>query len=187
MKKALIVVDIQNDFCENGSLAVPDAEKIIPFVNSMMFKNNYDVVVATLDWHPANHSSFKDNGEKGIWPVHCVQDTFGSQLHAQLDDRLIDKKIYKGTNPKVDSYSGFFDNDKTSQTGLDQYLRQNGITSVDVVGLALDYCVKATALDAASLGYTTRVLLEGTKAVCLQVGDDMKALEELRSNNVEIK
>jgi nicotinamidase/pyrazinamidase len=201
MKKALIVVDIQNDFCPGGTLAVKDGDSIIRFVNAMMFKNNYEVVVANLDWHPQNHKSFAKNNdgalefsvgtlggkEQTMWPVHCVQGTPGAALHASLDERLIDKKIYKGTNPEVDSYSGFCDNDQKTSTGLERYLRDNEITSVEIVGLALDYCVKATALDAVRLGFQTRVLLEGTKAVCLNPGDDMAAIEYLRQHKVEVR
>lgn len=200
MKRALIVVDIQNDFCPGGKLAVPDGDKIIHFVNAMMFKDNYDLVVATQDWHPANHKSFASNNNKPLyslsslngldqvmWPNHCIQNTEGADFHKSLDSRLIDKVFYKGTNPEVDSYSGFFDNDRKSATGLERYLRENDVRYVDVVGLALDYCVKATALDAVSLGFNTRVLLEGTKAVCLNAGDDMRAIQELRDNKVEVR
>lgn len=176
--KALILVDIQNDFCFGGSLAVPEAEQILPLVNKIQ-KANYDLIVATKDFHPANHSSFKSNNPNGIWPDHCVQGSQGAEFHPKLNTQAIDQVFVKGTNPEVDSYSGFFDNDHKSSTGLGEYLKDQGITEVDVVGLALDYCVKATAIDAHNLGFKTSVIVDATKAVNLRSDDGEKAKAEL--------
>jgi nicotinamidase/pyrazinamidase len=185
--KALVIVDVQNDFCKNGSLEVKGGDEIVQPINDLIKKEKYEVIIATLDWHPQNHESFKVNHPQGIWPVHCVQNTKGSELHPQLDVNKINHIIQKGTNPKIDSYSGFFDNDKTSQTGLDKLLKRLKVSEVDVVGLALDYCVKATAIDSSNLGYKTRVFAELTRAVNIKQGDDSKAIEELIKNGVVIK
>lgn len=201
--KALIIVDIQNDFCPKGNLAVKNGDKIIPFVNSLMESNKYVLIVATLDWHPANHKSFASNNknedgsevkvgelrkleglDQVMWPVHCVIDSEGAKLHPKLNSSKIKAFVTKGSNPNVDSYSGFFDNDKKSQTDLNSILLRNGIKEIDVVGLALDYCVKATAIDGVKLGYKTKVLLQGTKAVNLNVCDDQRAIKELTENGV---
>jgi nicotinamidase/pyrazinamidase len=200
MKKALIVVDVQNDFCPGGALAVNNGDAIIPFINSLLNLKKYDLVVATKDFHPALHKSFAINNNKEVyslgdlgglpqvmWPAHCVEGTFGSELHPQLDSSKINKVFNKGTNPEIDSYSGFFDNDKKSATGLGDFLKKNNIDSVDVVGLALDYCVKATALDAKSLGFETSVLLEGTAAVNLQPEDAIIAQQELIAAGINLK
>lgn len=188
MKKALILVDIQNDFCKDGSLEVPQANEIIEKVNKHMNENKYDLIVATLDWHPENHSSFITNNPKtGIWPVHCVEDSLGALLNKDINSSKIDAFVTKGTNPEIDSYSGFFDNDQKSKTELDDLLKNNSITSVDIVGLALDYCVKATALDAQKLNYKTTVILEATKAVNLNPEDGEKAILELKQAGVIIK
>lgn len=184
MKKVLIVVDIQKDFCPGGSLAVTKGDEIIDGVNQIM--PQYDLVVATQDYHPANHSSFKSNSKSGIWVDHCVQGTEGAKFHPFLNTNQIDIVFPKGTNPQVDSYSGFFDNDKKSSTGLGEFLKKQGVTHVDVVGLALDYCVKATALDAHQLGFKTRVLANLTKAVNLSKDDDFKALDELHEAGVTL-
>jgi nicotinamidase/pyrazinamidase len=190
--KALILVDIQNDFLPGGSLAVNEGNKIIPYVNQLISKFQ-GLVVTTQDFHPSNHKSFAANnpgkqiGELGelhgqvqvMWPNHCVQGTTGAEFSAELDLSKVTKNFPKGTNPEVDSYSGFFDNDHKSATGLGAYLKTQGVTEVVVVGLALDYCVKATAIDAANLGFKTSVILEATKAVNLNPGDDQKAIQEL--------
>lgn len=196
--KALILVDIQNDFCPGGNLAVKDGDQIIPLINKLQDK--YDVIVATQDFHPANHKSFASNnpgkavgslGELGgqvqvMWPDHCVQGTKGAEFHPDLDLSKVDKVFPKGTNKEVDSYSGFFDNDKLSSTGLADYLKEKEVTTVDVVGLALDYCVKATALDANQLGFNTRVILAATKAVNLNPDDDQKTIKELADAGVNV-
>lgn len=187
MTQALIVVDIQNDFVD-GTLAVTSGqasiESVIEGVNQLM--TEVPLVVATLDWHPANHSSFIKNNPKGIWPVHCVQNSRGAELHGEIDDPLIDKIIVKGTNPEADSYSGFFD-DNGGDTGMNAYLKSQGVTEVVVVGLALDYCVKATALDAVKCGYKTTVIEKLTKAVNINPNDGAKAVAELQAAGVVVK
>ena len=198
--KALIIVDIQNDFCPGGSLAVNEGDKIIDKVNEAMLSNNYDLIIATQDWHPANHKSFASNnnavvGSLGIlggqpqvmWPDHCIQETKGSELHSKLNKTLIKEIVRKGTSPEVDSYSGFFDNDKKTATGLNDLLLVNKITEVDIVGLALDYCVRATAEDANRLGFKTTVLVDLTRAVNLNKGDDQKAIDTLRTQGINVK
>lgn len=198
MKKALIIVDIQNDFCEGGSLAVPNANEIIPFVNSLLNKDQYDLVVATQDYHPQNHGSFASNNNKEVgemgelgglpqvmWPDHCVEQTFGAEFHSSLDMNKVNKIFKKGQNPKIDSYSGFFDNDKSSSTGLSEYLKEKNIAHVEVVGLALDYCVKFTALDAVSEGFQTKLYLDGTRAVNINQNDGENAVNELKKAGVE--
>jgi nicotinamidase/pyrazinamidase len=196
--KALILVDIQNDFCEGGALAVKDGSKIIPIINRMM--PNFTFVIATQDFHPANHKSFSSNnpgtkvGEMGslngkpqiMWPDHCVQGTLGCLLRGDLNQKLITRIFQKGTNPNVDSYSGFYDNDNSSSTGLGEYLKLEGVTEVLIVGLALDYCVKFTALDAQKLGFKTSVAVPATRAVNLNEGDDLKAIQELEESGVVI-
>lgn len=187
MTQALIIVDIQNDFVD-GTLAVTSGESsieaVIDGVNQLM--TEIPVVVATQDWHPANHQSFKVNSPNGIWPAHCVQNSHGAELHQELDEPLIDKVFYKGTNPEADSYSGFFD-DNGGDTGLNAYLKAAGVTEVVVVGLALDYCVKATALDAQKCGYKTTVLKNMTKAVNIKATDADDAIKDLITAGVVVK
>lgn len=200
MKKALIIVDVQNDFCPGGALAVTKGDEIIPFINSLINSQRYDLVVATKDFHPATHGSFAVNNNKEVysmgelgglsqvmWPAHCVQGSAGSDLHPHLNSAKIDKIFNKGTNPEIDSYSGFFDNDKKSSTGLGEFLKEQGVSDVEVVGLALDYCVKATALDAQALGFKTSVLLSGTAAVNLSPEDGFKAIIELQNAGVKVR
>ncbi|AUR51296.1 bifunctional nicotinamidase/pyrazinamidase [Aquella oligotrophica] len=165
MKKALLVVDIQNDFCSGGALAIPYANDIIRPINQLMQSADYDLIVATQDWHPENHSSFIINSKNGIWPVHCVQNTYGAEFHSAFNLDRIDRVIRKGANPKVDSYSAFYDNDKISKTELEDYLVENGISCVEIAGLALDYCVKYSAEDSLSLGFNTSVLVDYCRAV----------------------
>jgi nicotinamidase/pyrazinamidase len=199
MKKALIIVDVQNDFCPGGNLAVADGDKVIPVINQLM-KEDYDIIVATKDWHPANHKSFASNNlgmragqmiklngqDQVMWPDHCVQNSKGSEFYSGLHIERIDKVFPKGMNTEVDSYSGFFDNDKKSSTGMGEWLRGQGITEVVIVGLALDYCVKATAEDAKSLGFHTTVLVQGTKAVNLKPDDGAMAIKQLKNKGVNV-
>lgn len=198
MKDALILVDIQNDFLSGGALAVPDGDAIIPVVNQLQKK--FELVVATQDHHPANHGSFAANynnkmpGEvidleglpQILWPVHCVQQSAGTQFHPALDMSRVKKIFPKGENPLVDSYSGFFDNGKKQATGLESFLKDAGVNKVYVVGLAADYCVKFTALDAQSLGFETFVIKDATRAVNLQPGDFDKALEEMQNEGIKV-
>lgn len=175
--KALIIVDIQNDFIPGGSLAVTDGDKIISRINELQKK--FDLVVATQDWHPSNHKSFASqhdgmnpfdvidlNGlQQTLWPDHCIQSTKGAEFHKDLNTNKIEAIFRKGTNPEIDSYSGFFDNGRKKATGLHGYLQERKVTSVFVCGLAADFCVYYTALDALSLGYETTILDESTKAI----------------------
>ena len=188
MKNALIVVDVQNDFCEGGSLAVSGAQEIIPVIQSLMKDIlTFDLIIATQDFHPANHSSFKSNSPDGIWPDHCIQNTPGANFHPKINEAAFDAVFPKGQNPEVDSYSGFFDNDHKSSTGLGEYLKDQGVSRVFVVGLALDYCVKATALDAKKLGFDTSVILRATKAVNINPDDAQKAVNQLKAAGVVIE
>src|ERR1035437_476822 len=161
--KALLLIDIQNDFLPTGALPVPEGDMIVPVANQLMRK--FEHVIATQDWHPANHGSFATNhsGKKSgdmitlaglpqiLWPVHCVQDTPGAQFAAALDRARITHVTRKGTDSAIDSYSGFFDNGHKKSTGLHDYLRARNITDLTILGLATDYCVKFSALDARQL------------------------------------
>jgi nicotinamidase/pyrazinamidase len=176
---ALILVDIQNDFCPGGSLAVKEGDEIVPVVNELQKK--FDLVVATKDWHPPNHSSFES-----LWPPHCVQNTEGAEFVAGLDTSGIAHTFLKGTDPAVDSYSGFFDNEHKLSTGLGDWLRAQGVTGVTVAGLATDYCVKFTALDALRLGFETTVVADACRGVEVNAGDTERAVEEMRRAGARI-
>lgn len=199
MKKALIIVDVQNDFCENGALAVPNASEIIPYINLLTSQNEYDEVILTQDWHPANHKSFAENNGRQVgdsiilngvpqfmWPNHCVQGTFGAEFHKDLNLDKVTHIVQKGKNVEIDSYSGFQDNNHFMKTDLDDYLKSKDIQMVEIVGLALDYCVKFTALDAMQNGYLTCVHFKGTKAVNVKPENGKNAIFELLENNVSI-
>lgn len=195
--KALLVVDIQNDFCPGGALAVENGDKIIPTVNKLMEK--FEFVVATKDWHPADHKSFASNHdgkspgdvidldgiEQILWPDHCVQDTEGSEFHEDLDTEKIDKIFYKGTDKNIDSYSTFFDNAHLKSTGLADYLRSQSVDTVYLAGLATDYCVKYSALDAKELGFETYLIEDATEGVNLNDGDVENALETMEEHGVQ--
>ena len=197
MNEALILVDIQNDFLPGGSLAVPDGDQILPFVNSMI--DQFDLVIATQDWHPQNHQSFASNHdgtkmgslieldglEQILWPDHCVQNTVGAEFSSELNATKIDHVVQKGTDPMVDSYSGFFDNARRRQTELDSLLRREHVDRLHLVGLATDYCVKFTALDSVDLGFDTIVYPAGIRAVDLSPGDGGRALSEMESAGVQ--
>jgi nicotinamidase/pyrazinamidase len=193
---ALILVDIQYDFLPGGALAVPQGDEILPIIASL--QPMFDHLVATQDWHPAHHGSFAVNhpgtqpGQQIVleglsqilWPVHCVQGTSGADFSTTLDRSKWNAIFQKGKNPSVDSYSGFFDNARRGDTGLGDYLKQQGIRRVFVAGLALDYCVKFTALDAVSLGFETLLLTDATRAVNLQPEDGQRALEEMKAAGI---
>lgn len=195
---ALILVDIQNDFLPGSALAVPNGDAIVPIVNQL--QPRFDLVVATQDWHPANHGSFAANHRgknpfevidlngltQVLWPVHCVQNTNGGDFAPGLDRDRWDRVFHKGTDSTVDSYSGFFDNGHRQATGLGDYLRAKGVTDVSVVGLATDYCVKFTVLDALELGFKTRLIEDACRGIDLQPGDIRKAVEEMRAAGAEI-
>lgn len=196
--RALILVDIQNDFCTGGALAVPCGEEVVPLANRLM--TAVDLVVATQDWHPADHGSFAANhagrkpfelGELAglrqmMWPVHCVQWSGGAQFHPGLDTKRITRVFPKGTDPTIDSYSGFFDNGKRKATGLGDWLKAKGVGDVLVCGLATDYCVKATAIDAVGLGFRVTLLTDACRGVGLSRDDIPDALEEMRAAGVVI-
>ena len=198
MKTALILVDIQNDFCPGGALAVPDGDAVIATANAAMA--GYDLVVATQDWHPADHGSFANNhpGKKAfyvielaglqqvLWPVHCVQGTPGAEFHPGLDLSRVTKIFRKGSDASVDSYSGFFDNGRRHSTGLGEWLQAQGVDAVTICGLATEYCVKATALDAVRLGFRTRFLAAASRGVGLSFDDIPAAIDEMRKAGVEI-
>ena len=190
--KALIVVDVQNDFLEGGALAVPGGDWIVPVVNELMPR--YELVVATQDWHPAEHQSFASRHlghspgdvidlsgvSQILWPDHCVQHTAGASFASGLDVAQVDYVVRKGTNPEIDSYSGFFDHDHRNATGLAEYLKERSVDSVDIVGLAADYCVKFTALDALKIGFDTTVIAAATRGVNLSEGDTQAAFEAIQ-------
>jgi nicotinamidase/pyrazinamidase len=174
--RALIVVDVQNDFCPGGALAVPDGDAVVEVVNRLAGEAPF--VVATRDWHPADHGSFAAQG--GVWPAHCVRDTPGAQLHPGIDSRQIDVVLDKGRDAELEGYSGF------EGTELERLLRDRGVDAVDVAGLALDYCVKATALDARRAGFEVTVHRGATRAVEVSPRDSERAVEELRAAGVSV-
>ena len=174
--RALIVVDVQNDFCPGGALAVPDGDAVVDTVNRMASEASF--VVATRDWHPPDHGSFAAHG--GRWPVHCVQGTPGAELHPGIDASQIDVVVAKGQVSDREGYSGF------EGTDLERLLSEHGVDAVDVAGLALDYCVKATALDARRAGLNVTVHRGATRAVEVSPGDGERAVEELRAAGVEV-
>ena len=173
---ALIVVDVQNDFCSGGALAVPDGDAVIEPINRLAAEASF--VVATRDWHPPNHNSFRDQG--GPWPVHCVQGSEGAELHPRLDRERIDAIVDAGQTPELEGYSGF------ESTELEQLLREHEAKEVHLAGLALDYCVKATALDARSAGFDVVVHRDATRAIDAQPGDAERAVQELREAGVRV-
>ena len=176
---ALIVIDVQNDFCPGGALAVPDGDAIIPGINALMAEA--DTVVLTQDWHPAGHSSFASShagkspydmtempyGPQVLWPDHCIQGSQGAAFHAELEAHRAQMIVRKGFRPEVDSYSAFFENDHTTPTGLDGYLRTRGVTALTLVGLATDFCVAYSAIDAARQGFHVTVAMEATRPIDL--------------------
>jgi len=196
--KALILTDLQNDFCPGGALAVPEGDQVVPAANRL--QRQFELVVATQDWHPPDHGSFAANhpGKKPgeqielaglpqiLWPVHCVQNTPGAAFHPQLDQSHIARVFRKGTDPEIDTYSGFFDNGHRKSTGLADYLKAAGAVEVYICGLTTDYCVKFTALDAVGLGFKTFVVADACRGVNLHPGDVNKAIAEMRAEGVEL-
>ncbi len=188
--KALLVIDVQFDFLPGGSLEVPKGDQVIPVINDLMEK--FDLVVATQDWHPEDHGSFASNHEgkepgdkielegleQILWPDHCVQGTHGAEFADELNTSRFEKVFRKGTDPKIDSYSGFYDNGHKKSTGLADYLRDNGVDEVYVTGLAADVCVKFTALDALKEDFKTYVVRDATRAVNEDIEKTMEELEE---------
>ncbi len=196
---ALLLIDIQNDFLPGGALAVPGGDGIIPIVNELM--SGFDIIVATQDWHPPDHGSFAANHPgkavfesvdlhglpQTLWPVHCVQNTGGALFAPTLDTRRIARVFPKGTDPQIDSYSGFFDNGHRGDTGLGEWLKGKGVTELTLCGLATDYCVKFTALDALSCGFKVNLHLAACRGVDLQAGDCVKAVAEIREHGAMIR
>lgn len=189
--RALVLVDLQNDFMPWGSLPVTSGDEAVPIANHMM--PAYDLVVATQDWHPADHGSFASNHpghaagdivqlgglDQVLWPDHCVQNSAGASFHSGLDVAGIDHVVHKGTDPAIDSYSTFFDNAHGLDTGLNAYLQERGVDEIVLLGLATDYCVLYSVLDARELGYRVFVARDGVRAVELNPGDSDKALEAM--------
>ena len=197
MKTALLVIDVQNDFCPAGALAVVGGNEIIPHINEEMAK--YDCVVLTQDWHPKGHSSFATShegknplelikmpyGDQVLWPDHCIQGSKGAEFHPDLNIEQANAIIRKGSNPFIDSYSAFFENDRKTSTGLDGYLKSLEIEKISLVGLATDFCVNYSAQDAANLGYKVSVLEKMCRAIDLN-GSLAAAKSEMQNCGVEI-
>lgn len=196
--RALILVDIQNDFLPGGALAVPDGDAVIEPANALL--RRFPITAATLDWHPPGHGSFASAHPglavfsrtvlgglpQTLWPDHCVQHSPGAALAARLDQARIQQRFHKGTLPDVDSYSGFFDNAQLGDTGLAGWLRAREVTELFLAGLATDYCVKATALDAVRLGFRTNLVLEACRGVGLSPDDCPNAVSAMRSAGVRV-
>jgi nicotinamidase/pyrazinamidase len=195
---ALIVIDVQNDFCPGGALAVTGGDEIISRINGLM--GDFATVVLTQDWHPADHASFAANhpgaapfslttmpyGPQVLWPTHCVQGSYGAEFHKELRTDPAQLIVRKGFRPQIDSYSAFFENDRTTATGLDGYLRNRGVTAVTLVGLATDYCVAYSAMDAARLGFKATVLEGATRAIDLN-GSLADARSQMRAAGVALE
>lgn len=194
----LVLIDLQNDFLPGGALAVPDGDAVVPIVNRL--QPAFPLVVATQDWHPANHGSFAANHPgksvydvidlnglpQILWPVHCVQETFGAELAPGLCRERIAKVFTKATDPGIDSYSAFYDNGHRRSTGLADWLAERGVTEVFLAGLATDYCVKFSGLDAMQLGFKAHVIEDACRGVNLHPDDSAKAIRELREAGVSI-
>jgi nicotinamidase/pyrazinamidase len=188
----LIIVDVQNDFLPGGALPVPHGDEVIPLANEL--QRHFELVVATQDWHPPDHGSFAANHpdkkpgdrimldgiEQILWPVHCVQNTPGAEFAPTLDRKRFSRVFQKGIDPKIDSYSAFFDNAHRRTTGLGDYLRERSVTDVYLLGLALDYCVKFSALDARQLGFKAHVVVDACRGIGLEPGDLDRALDEMK-------
>ncbi|MEI2298058.1 bifunctional nicotinamidase/pyrazinamidase [Ensifer sp. MJa1] len=195
--KALIVVDMQNDFCPGGALAVAGADEIVPAVNALI--RRFEHVVLTQDWHPAGHSSFASShpgkapfemiampyGAQTLWPEHCVQGSAGADFHPALEWTRAELVIRKGFRPQVDSYSAFFENDRRTPTGLTGYLRDRGIRKVTLCGLATDFCVAFSALDAVAQGFSTSVILDACRGIDLN-GSLQAMITRMRDAGVEL-
>jgi nicotinamidase/pyrazinamidase len=196
--KALLLIDLQNDFCPGGALAVEEGNLLIPIANELMPR--FEMVLATQDWHPANHGSFAANHpwrkpgqvidlnglSQVLWPIHCVQESFGAEFVPTLHTSGIHKVFVKGTDPEIDSYSGFFDNGHRKATGLGDYLKEQGVDELYVMGIATDYCVKFTVLDALELGFKVNLIQDACRGVNLQPGDVERAVVEMTSKGAAL-
>ncbi|MEA2709766.1 MAG: nicotinamidase/pyrazinamidase [Phycisphaerales bacterium] len=190
--RVLILVDLQNDFVPGGALAVRGGDAVVPIANRV--QRAFDLIVASKDWHPRDHGSFAANhpGRKVgdvidlhglpqiLWPVHCVQETRGADFVPGLDTSRIDRVFLKGTDKEIDSYSAFFDNGHRKSTGMAEYIRERGVRDVYICGLASDYCVKFTALDAQQLGFQVHLIEDASRGVNLNATDSAAALDEIR-------
>lgn len=196
--KALLVVDVQNDFLPGGALPVKEGDQIIPFINRLL-EFDFPVVVASQDWHPENHGSFAPMHGKApgdhvdlcgldqiLWPVHCVQNNYGAKFPSNLNSSKIQKVFFKGSNRDVDSYSAFFDNGHLRATGLNNYLKDKSVRDLYIAGLATDYCVKFTTLDALKLGFRVFVISDACRAVNLKEGDGAAAFNEMERAGAKI-
>ena len=197
MSSALIIIDMQNDFCHGGALAVKDGEKLVEPINDAQGK--FDTIILTQDWHPKTHKSFASNHEgkeplstvemfyglQVLWPNHCIQGTEGSKFHSKLITDSADLIIRKGFRPEIDSYSAFFENDQKTSTGLDGYLKSRGVNTIYLCGLALDFCVYFSAIDGAKLGYNVNVIQDACRAIDLD-GSLEKSLNDMKSKGVKI-
>lgn len=190
--RALILVDIQNDFLPGGALAVKDADEVVEVANALM--SQFDLVVGVRDWHPPGHVSFAASHQKRpgetilvegspqiLWPIHCVRGTHGADFPKALHAKKLEAIFNKGTDPRIDSYGAFFDNNRKRSTGLDGYLKERGVKHIYVAGLTTEYCVKATVLDGLRLGFEVTVVVDGIRAVNLLPGDGEKAIDEMRA------
>lgn len=195
---ALLVIDVQNDFLPGGSLAVSKGDEVIEPINQLM-ELPFECIVASQDWHPKGHASFASTHHKNpgevvrigsveqmLWPDHCIQESLGANFSSKLKTDLIEYVVQKGTSPQIDSYSAFFDNAYQQATGLDVYLKGQEIDTLYCVGLATDYCVKFSVLDALSLGYSVYLVEEGCRAVNVQPEDENKAKEQMRQQGTQI-
>ena len=197
-RACLLLIDLQNDFLPGGALAVPGGDQVISVANEMI--RDFDIVIASQDWHPSNHGSFVSqhpdrkvgdtflwNGaSQVVWPDHCVQGTYGAAFPSELDVSKISQLVTKGEDPNVDSYSAFFDNAKMRATRLHVLLQSLEVDTIHMMGLATDYCVRATALDALELGYRVTLHTKGCRGVEIQPGDCVRAIEEMDLNGVEV-
>lgn len=195
--KALLVVDLQNDFCPGGALEVPEGDTIIPIVNKLI--EHFDVVIQTQDWHPDNHSSFASNhegkepfntievdyGTQVLWPDHCVQGSEGAEFHPDLNTLKSQVIIRKGFRKEIDSYSTFFENDQKTKTGLTGYLKERGITVLYTVGLATDFCVKWSIIDGIDEGFNMHIIEDAVKGIDLEGSLD-QAWKEMKEKGVNI-
>jgi len=197
---SLIIVDVQNDFCPGGALAVPKGDEVVAVINKLLEDEWYSAVVATQDWHPAGHKSFASshpgkapydvidlNGlPQVLWPDHCIQGSKGAEIRNDLEMRHVEKVFQKGADPEVDSYSGFFDNGGRNPSGLAEYLKEQHARNLHIVGLATDYCVRATALDAIKLGFRVTLVQNACRAVGVKPADEEAALKEMAERGVHL-
>ena len=195
---ALLLIDLQNDFCPGGHLAVAEGDQTIAVANSLI--PHFSMVIATKDWHPQNHKSFASNHhgknigdvidlhgtEQVLWPDHCVENSFGAEFHSALNRQNVHKIIHKGSNSQIDSYSAFYENDQKTPTELVQFMATEQLNEIYLMGLATDYCVLFSALDSRRLNLKTTLIVDGCRAVNLQQGDHEKAIEKMQNHGVRL-